>query len=315
MSDTLEGLDNNGEHAHSDGHAHRLRSFKENSSSKSPSPEYVPPTPMSIPSKSHHALVIISAIVIMFVLVGVSVYFVLNSPTHIATQKTTTATVNTTIPRSNQTFNPYILTTSSYALYGIPNSSDFNMYLNTINSNVLGAPVTPIAVYGLNVTSFIETPTVDHLNYSPTIPRKYANVSYPIAVVVRVFNFSNSSTANSMFQSFMYHKISESGQNPTMNYSVPVFISENHSYYFNVSKYENSTLYHTILTFNYTSFNGTPVKLESIKPIYTKLVQDQLAFRNGRYVVMVLTFGIDGKLNTTYQMNILRHMVNSMRSV
>ena len=279
------------------------------------------PGPLPKGGEKHTAIV--AAAIMAIALASVAAYLYTGHLAHLPATISTTSPTTTTTPAttstmppngsSSGTFNPYRVTSRQYALYGLPDSSSYAEYSNTLIVNADGAPFSPMAAYGLNFTYFIMgAPSEPPLNYNTAIPAKYAAATYPLAVLVELFNFTNSTSASAFFQSFLYNNSFNGTMNPARNYSVPIYIASNFTYIFNISGYANaSSFYRSNLGFNRTVVEGIPAVAESLSPIYRRLEQYQLSFRYGRYVVLINTYGVNGTMDSAYVANIAANIARA----
>jgi hypothetical protein len=306
-----------------------------------PSPEQAQqPNTVSSGASTHSskAKMIISTVVILIVLVGI-VYYSLGyfaSANHAHTtipvtnttivNATTTVNTTTTINITKVRFGPYNLSQKQYALYGIPNASQFQTYIQgpsgvPAESYSVGSQGGYISEFGLNFTyNLIAGPTELPWNYNMTIPKQYKNDSYPVGVIIQVFNFSNATdAARFMLYDQYYNKTingSLNGPIPTVNNTVKVYMPLNgYAFFTNISSYNNaSAFYQTALTHNFTTINGTPIITVLTSPMYQTMNQYLIGFQYSNYVVFVIGYGIYGHLNMSHPMSTVSYMLQSLRS-
>ncbi|MGC8538018.1 MAG: hypothetical protein ACP5MZ_03500 [Candidatus Micrarchaeia archaeon] len=313
----------------------------------SPGPEQPaqPQQPSTAPSgastHSSRARLIISTVVLLIVLVGIVYYSlgyfasVTHVPTTIPVTNTTvvnttttvsTTTINTTTTTIKVEFNPYNLSQKQYALYGIPNISQFQTYTlepSSVPSESysVGAQGGYLSEFGLNFTyNLIAGPTELPWNYDIKIPPQYINDSYPVGVIIQVFNFSNATNAARflLYDQYYNKTINDSlnGPIPRVNNTVKVYMPLNgYAFLTNISSYNNvSAFYQTTLTHNFTSINGTPIIIVLTSPMYQTMNQYLIGFQYNNYVVFVTGYGIYGHLNISHPLSTVSYMLQSLRS-
>lgn len=278
------------------------------------------------------ATTIIVTIAVLVAAIGVIGYFLhvqgTGTTTHTTVTvsppapNTTTAPVTTTTPR-NTSFAPADILKPAYALYGLPNASRFNNYGvgpsgSLTESFFVGATGGNIAEYGLNFTYLlVGSPTEPALNYSMPVPAQYSNASYPVGVIIQTFNFSSNSDAAHFFSIFQYNNTLNDTVNRSVNSSVQGYVSEaNFSVVRSIpANSSKARWYKTMLTADHTVLDGVPVSVLSFSPIYQRMVQYQLAFRNNSTVIIVITFGVAHSFDSSYSTTIATNMIKALRAL
>ncbi|MEM0201861.1 MAG: hypothetical protein QXR73_01655 [Candidatus Micrarchaeaceae archaeon] len=300
----------------------------------------------SIPQETGHAgraKLILSAIIIIILLASVVYYFEYFITTSSYTA-TTTITSNVTTTTSNATTTTTIITPKAppniyevalrpYALYGIPNASQYDEFYTFYqngssllnNSYAKGSPALQDFGYGINFTRTVVMSYTLPLNYDQPIPPQYSDYAYPVASIVLVRNFTNSTDAAAYLRFGVYysHNLNNTPIAPisTVNHTEREYITIKPPasgiliLLNNISSYHNaSAFYNVTVTYNFTSINGTNVAILKISPFFTTLNQYTIAFQNHNHLVYIIGYGIRNHLNMSYPISIAKHILQYLQS-
>ncbi len=227
--------------------------------------------------KSRHMKMLGIASLTALILVAVAVFIIY---AHLSNLATTTTTPVVTI-------SPSLLLNRSNALYGIPNSSTFiTNGTPTIQNNVTGASSYMFLTYYSNAMEPLYTmKPAPPLTYNLTVPTAYSSVTYPLSITVTLFIYSNANLATYWFNNYFY--------NPKLG---------------------GSTINGVSFISNHMTIDSTPAVLESYKPIFTHLEEDEVTFHYGEYIITVSALGMNHTFNSTYLINIAKHMYQQISS-
>ena len=227
--------------------------------------------------KSRHMKMLGIASLTALILVAVAVFIIY---AHLSNLATTTTTPVVTI-------SPSLLLNRSNALYGIPNSSAF-MTNNTptLHNNVTGASSYMFLTYYSSAVELLYTmKPAPPLTYNLTVPAAYSSVTYPLSITVTLFIYSNANLATYWFNNSFY--------NP---------------------QFGGPAVKGASFTSSHTTIEGAPAVLESYKPIFAHLGYYEVTFHYGEYIITVSALGMNNTFNSTYLINIARHMYQQISS-
>ena len=227
--------------------------------------------------KSHHLKMIGAASLAVLILVAVVIFLMRAQPNSLATTSTVPAT----------TISPLLLLNRSNALYGVPNSSAFMANgTPTMHNNVTGASSYMFLTYYSSAVELLYTmKPAPPLTYNLTVPAAYSSVTYPLSITVTLFIYSNANLATYWFNNSFY--------NP---------------------QFGGPAVKGASFTSSHTTIEGAPAVLESYKPIFAHLGYYEVTFHYGEYIITVSALGMNNTFNSTYLINIARHMYQQISS-
>lgn len=187
-----------------------------------------------------------------------------------------------------------VLTNRANALYGLPNQSSYEFFLNLgpYSNKSQGLNYYFASEYGLNFTAPVMAGSSEPpFDYPLVPPPGLSNSSAPVAMLISVFKYANSSV--------VMHPIA-------LNGTVYLY---NNNYYATANSYDFTTNASTV---NISMPNATAY-MTTEQPAYANLELNQLNIIYKNYLVIVAVFGIKNRYDHNYTLNIGRHIYGQLQ--
>jgi len=214
----------------------------------------------------------------------------------LSTSTSVSSTSTTTVPQFNFTQNVTINTIAinkTNVLFGIPNQSQFeSLFFNVTSGGDYSS------IYGLNFTVPIMTGTTEtNITFTPTIPSRYANVTYPVAIYITITTYTMPEAL----------KVFNDWYGPSTGFiNGTYYINSTGHFSMNASKpYISKT---NVKVYRNLNIGNASVAID-FNPMY-HLDNYLLVYIYNRDMVVINSYGIPGKFNYTYVNNIGKHIYN-----